>query len=78
MQATHVLRGRQSYDICTGVELLLLAVVLILGPVLELDGGVGASRNRRDVAELVALVTGFDVRDVLDNLCLEVAGLVGV
>lgn len=58
---------------------LVLVVVLALvdSPVLQLDGGVGAGLDgRRDGVDLVALVAGDNLGDVVDYLLLEL-GLAG-
>lgn len=68
-----------TYHVGAGVELLVgRVVVLVVGPVLELDRGVGAGLDGGDAGELVALVARLDLGDVLDDLGLEVAGRVGV
>ena len=63
-----------TYNIGASVELLPLVVVLalVVGPVLELKGGVGAgSDGAGDVLEEVALVAGLNLGDVGYNLRLE-------
>ena len=72
-------RREGTYHVGAGVELLVgRVVVLVVGPVLELDGGVGAGLDRGDAGELVALVAGLDLGDGLDDLGLEVTGRIGV
>lgn len=65
-----------AYDIGTGIESLILATVLalVVSPVRELDGGVGARGGGAwERADLVALVARLDLGDVLDYLLRELA-----
>src|SRR3569833_2697680 len=70
-----------AYDVSTGVERLILAVVLagIGGPVLELDRRVGpGGAAAGNGGNLVALMSRDYLSDVLDELLLEVALRCGI
>lgn len=70
-----------AYNIRTCVKGLVLVVVLALvdGPVLQLDSRVGSgSDGAGDVVDLVALVAGNDLGDVVDDLFLELGLARGV
>lgn len=65
-----------SYDVGAGIEGLVLATVLalVVSPICELNGGVGTSGGGGwERGNLVALVTGLDLSDVLDDLLSELA-----
>lgn len=68
--------GVVAYDIGAGIERLVLAAVLalVVSPIGELDGGVGAcGGGAGEGGDLVALVARLDLGDVLDDLLRELA-----
>lgn len=65
-----------AYNIGAGIERFVLAAVLalVISPVRELDGGVGArGGGAGEGGDLVALVARLDLGDVLDDLLRELA-----
>lgn len=71
----------QTHNIGACVKRLVVAAILLLviGPVFQLNGSVGAGSDRAGKgADLVALVARFDLRHVADDLLREVALLGGV
>lgn len=78
------LERESTYDVSAGIESLVLSAVLalIISPIRQLDGGVGACRRGAGKGgDLVALVARLDLGDVLDDLLRELAlggGIFGV
>lgn len=63
-------------NICASIKRFVVSVILVLimCPVLELDSGIRASRNRaRDGSDLVALVTRYNLCHIAHNLFCELA-----
>lgn len=71
--------GTHNIGACIKSLVVAALLLLVVGPVLELNGGVGAGSDRAGKgANLVALVARFDLGHVADNLLGKVALLVGV
>lgn len=70
----------ETYNINTGEERLVVAVILALElcPVLHLNGRIGASGDTLEPLELVTLVAWIDIGDVLYDLIIKVGLCSGV
>jgi hypothetical protein len=64
----------ETHNISTRKKRLVVATVLalVLSPILELNGGIRARRNALEAVNGIALVAWVDIRDVIDNLVVEI------